>query len=319
MARMEVNNQVARTNPRWLADYIDPQRNQAHYPAKLDLFQFNDIDAFRVTLTAQANAAATAMTITAITLPFGYSKIPKGTQLYFGGAKIAILDADYTGGTSMTVTALATQINSGDYATINPWGTRRRIASGTLIGRTYAEEAAGTPFGPMAVGDDIVSPLLYELDGNLQQQQYVNCELLRQGTGVTIKKNYLPEYTSLNTAANEVHTVTIAGTLSAGQFNLYASETAKTAPIAYNANQAAIQTAYDTVYGAGNTVIAGTIASYTVTYQGTYAGVDMDKERITPDGVTGWTSTTIQETTKGGKALLAKLQSAGFILITGTD
>jgi hypothetical protein len=78
----------------------------------------------------------------------------------------------------------------------------RYVPSGTLVGRTFAERAAGEGFGPVAVGgdpaavtDDEVYLIIFDvIDANTDP----DVELYRHG-GV-VKVNYLPGWDSLNAA-----------------------------------------------------------------------------------------------------------------------
>ncbi|HRJ51071.1 MAG TPA: hypothetical protein PKU91_11075, partial [Phycisphaerales bacterium] len=77
--------------------------------------------------------------------------IPSGTILYFGESKdfATLAAAAAAGATSLTVQALPQIVESGDKATYAGAGTKKKvITSGTLLGRTYAERDANTPYGP---------------------------------------------------------------------------------------------------------------------------------------------------------------------------
>lgn len=93
-------------------------------------------DAFQVTTSAQANAAATSISVDALE-----GDIPAGTMLFFGQAgEYARLTADADAGdTSLTVEALPAQIESGDSATYNPGASTKMIPAGTVM----AELASG--------------------------------------------------------------------------------------------------------------------------------------------------------------------------------
>lgn len=176
------------------------------------------------TVTAGAAiATATALPVTALTAP-----IPAGTVLYFGTNKFARVTADAIAGatsltvaalptalagaetatipaasivarttanaaalaTSITVEALPEAILTGDSATYAGAGTKKkRIPSGTLLGRTYAERDAGTGFGPWETGDDQVHILPFEIT---DADNNPNCELLAHGT--KIYENALPDW-----------------------------------------------------------------------------------------------------------------------------
>lgn len=323
MAQMQNNFSPLVGTPRWAGDFLEQEISVVHFPAKVDPAQFIDKDAVAVTLTAGAAQNATSITITAVVFTGGITKIPSGTVLYFGGQKVATLTADYTGGTTMTVAALPTALVTGDTTWYKPAGTRIAIPSGTLCGRTYAERDAGTNFGPAVATDDEVFLILYDvLDASVNN----NVEFYRNNQ--TVKENYLPGWSdgrnvstpgNLTTLNNEVQTVTINGTLSAGTYQYTDGLGNYSAPVAYNANLAAIQSALDGLFGASKVVAAGTIASHTITFSGTgVAGVAQPLIGLTTENLTGLTTSKVARTTAGGSSILTLLRSK-YRCIKGTN
>jgi hypothetical protein len=74
-----------------------------------------------------------------------------------------------------------------------------------------------------------------------------------------------------------------------------------TQTLAFNANLAAIQAALDLIYGAGNTLAAGTLASFTVTGQGSLTWETIAPFTIATAGLTGGTpASTVTATNAGG-------------------
>lgn len=71
-----------------------------------------------------------------------------------------------------------------------------KVAAGTLIGRTFAERASGTGFGPAANGDDEVFIIAFDVDTDKD----ISCTGVRPGT--VIKENFLPDWTSISGSAN---------------------------------------------------------------------------------------------------------------------
>jgi len=109
---------------------------------------------------------------------------------------------------------------------------------------------------------------------------------------------------ALRDAVNEVQTIAIAGTLSAGGFSLAfinaLGNRKQTPVIAYNASEANIQTAVDAALGSSKAVVAGTVASFTITFSGTgMSGTPYDPVEVIPDGLTGMTSISVTRTTRG--------------------
>ena len=302
MARINfTDNELA--SPRWAGDFTGRDRNLAG-GAKVEASQFYAEDSVLVTTTAQASADDVSISVAALS-----GAIPNGTILYFGESKeLAYLTAAAAAGaTSLTVQALPSQIESGDTARYAGAGALKKILkSGTLLGRTYAERDANTGFGPLAVGDDEIAIALFDT-----YDLAINNEVEIYRPGGIVYEDLLPDWSTINTAVNEVQTVVIAGTLSAGTIAFYDPRSGKTSRgVAYNGNLAAIQTALDDIYGASNSVAAGTIASFTITFAVDLAGIDMPAIVVQPSGLTGMTSITVSETTKGGKPLRDLIRGA---------
>lgn len=70
---------------------------------------------------------------------------------------------------------------------------RKRIMSGSIYGRTFAERDAGLGFGPWATGDEEVHIVAFTVgDAALEPE----IELLRHGT--LVKENRLPDWATLS-------------------------------------------------------------------------------------------------------------------------
>lgn len=303
-----------RSAPVWLADFTG-REHQALFPARIDPTQF--VDAGGINVTVGANAAGNAVSITvaalalasyanSVVISSGVVVIPNGTTISFGGKKFATLTADAKlGDTTLTVSALATALVTGDVAVYSPLRTEL-IPSGTVVGRTFAQRDAGTSFGAVSVANLATYDELYLVAFDVVDASNFNdVELVRQG--VRIKENYLPAYTAMSTAVSEVQTITIAGSMSGGLVGLGDGKGNKT-NIAFNANLAAIQAGLDILYGATNTVAAGTIASFTVTFAVALANLAQTKMTVDTSGATGSTTSTVTQTTPGGTPILTKLR-----------
>lgn len=193
MAKADMTITTSMSSPRWIAEPTT-RPSYARFPAKLEAAQFTDKDAISVVVGVGGAAQnATTVPITAITFPTGVTKIPSGTWLNFGGAKVARLTADYTGGTSITVAAIPTALVANDTATYLPYGTRVAIESGTLVGRTRAERATNTGFGPWASGDEEVFLLMFDVSDATRNNDATLLQNL-----VTVKENYLPKWATLS-------------------------------------------------------------------------------------------------------------------------
>jgi hypothetical protein len=145
-----------------------------------------------------ANAAAGATTLTVY--PLDGTIANTQTALFSGGTKQARLTAAAAAAaTTLTVDELQFALTTADSATYAGSGSKvKSVPSGTLVGRTLAEQAASAPFGPAA--DTDIPPLgevyfLYHDVPDLDLTDWVT--LIKPGT--TIKYNKLPyAYASLS-------------------------------------------------------------------------------------------------------------------------
>jgi hypothetical protein len=189
---------VTLTNPVWLASMSghDIDRILLRAPVMLDAAQWSAQDSVLVTVNDASIAAGdTAVTVTALPGP-----LPAGAYLDFSGgtnAQVARTSiAHAAGATTLTVYPLDGTIANGSTAT---WaGTKiKSVPSGTLVGRTLAEQAASSAWGPAATGD--IPPLgeigfTYHDCPNLDVDARVTLVM----PGATIKYNKLPfAYASL--------------------------------------------------------------------------------------------------------------------------
>jgi hypothetical protein len=128
--------------------------------------------------------------------------IPAGNTIPFGAAgskKFARLTADLKlGDTSASVEALPTTLTAGDVGYFSLLNTKT-IPSGTLLGRTYAERDANTPFGAAVDTDDEFYILLFDVpDANAPGGD--DCEVYRHA--LVVKENYLPDWATISANAN---------------------------------------------------------------------------------------------------------------------
>jgi hypothetical protein len=138
-------------SPRWAGDFL----NREHLipgGANVDPAQFIGAQTgTRVTLTANAGAGSVALTVGAGTIK---NAIPAGAVLDFGTTKLARTSAAVAAGAvSIPVDATPTAMVIGDTAVYSGAG-KKNLPSGTIVGRTRAEAAAGTPFGAPADTDE---------------------------------------------------------------------------------------------------------------------------------------------------------------------
>jgi hypothetical protein len=187
MARITVEaNQ--RTAPRWAGEGFC-KTLLLPGGAKVVASAFFAEDSVRVVVGA-AGAAADAVSVPVDALS---GPIPSGTVLHFGGKKFAVLTADADeGDVAITVSAIPTALVDNDLA-IFPGIETVSIPSGTLVGRTYAERDAGTPYSPAADADDEIYLTAFDVtDVNNNN----DVELYRHGG--LVKENYLPVFSALS-------------------------------------------------------------------------------------------------------------------------
>ena len=202
MAQVTVNtNQI--TAPVWAGDFLSP----AHLVpggAQVDAAQFNAVDAVVVTVgAAGADVDATSIPVAALSGP-----IPAGTVLDFGDKKLAVLTADAAAAdTSLTVRAIPTALVDADTATYKGVG-KVVIPTGTPVGRTFVERAAGAAFGPATEADDEVYLVAFEVP---DAERNPEIELYRHGS--VVKENFLPGYATMDadllTLLRSLYTTTI--------------------------------------------------------------------------------------------------------------
>lgn len=111
---------------------------------------------------------------------------------------------------------------------------------------------------------------------------------------------------TMTAGANEVQTLTIAGSPTGGTYRLrYKGK--ETTDLAYNAAAAAIQSALQalTTVGSGNLLVSGS-GPYTITAAGTLAGQELELIQVVRAAFTGGTtpSASVAKTTRGGYTLL---------------
>jgi hypothetical protein len=317
--------------PRWAADFLNREHLEP-WSAQRDPTPFTDSAGVPITVGASAIQGATSVTVSALTpslfpatsiIATGNVLIPSGAVIDFGGAKFARLTADAkVGDTSLTVAALPTALAGTETAVYSPFGTET-IPSGTIIGRTFAERTTGGAlWGPAVITDDEIFIVAFDLP-NAKLNNVAS--LYRHNSRV--KENYLPNYTTLSTGANEVQTVAVDTILSGGKIGFTAVDkngVPQTVVVAYNTSWtqtvADIQTALNALLGTSAVAAAVTNThDMTLTFSGTnYAGVAQQPVGVDISAATGPTKVTVTRSTAGGTALLTKIRSL-YQCILGVD
>lgn len=179
---------IESTPPIWAGDYLS-RDTVMPVPVKLDEAQFLAEDAV-IVVVAAAGALADAVAVPVDPLP---GPLPSGTVLDFGGKKFARLTAAADkDDEELAVAALATALVDNDTATYQGMG-KKRVPSGTLVGRTFAERDNGDPWGPANVAADDEIFLTTREIADLSKE--TTTELYRHNK--VVKENYLPGWADL--------------------------------------------------------------------------------------------------------------------------
>ena len=139
-------------------------------------------------VTADAAAGATALTVAALA-----HEIEDTSVAAFGAGRSAFAQvtvAADANDTTLTVEPLAGPIP--DDATATYTVTTTNVPAGTLVGRTYAERAAGTDFGPAATSDDEIYLTAWDVTDLTVNN---DVELVRHGT--LVYEDLIPDWSSL--------------------------------------------------------------------------------------------------------------------------
>lgn len=177
----------------WCAETID-WRNTIPGGVNFNAANVPAVDAVRVTVAA-AGAAINATSIPLLAAIGQGDSIPRDTVILFGGSKFAQLTAEAKqGDTTLTVVALPVALAANDVGTY-PGAGRKTFYSGTLVGRTAAERAAGLPFSSATDAHD---DLYINAFDNYDIGRLPEITLLRHGAMVFRKG--LRGYTNLSAA-----------------------------------------------------------------------------------------------------------------------
>jgi hypothetical protein len=185
----KIVDQFSRTaravNPAWAGDYISREHNLPG-GARVDPAAFPAIAEHTVTLAALAAEGATSLTTDALAQP-----IRAGTVLVFDSGD-AVVTADVAAAaTAISVEPLAVGLADNETAVVPR--QLSIVRSGTLVGRTFAERAAGTAFGVAADTDDEIYLVIWD---NPNVADDPDVELYRHGS--LVKENYLPGWAALS-------------------------------------------------------------------------------------------------------------------------
>lgn len=163
------------SHPAWAKDYGSREHVVAG-GTKIDPIQFPRDDSVAVQLNGAVTAGATSLTVDALAGP-----VPAGTILRFNnGVTVVTTALAAAAATAITVDAVPFGIPDNAQSVYLGTGTVR-IPDGTVIGRTYTERDASTPFGPAADADTTtgeVYVLYHTVDDALQNN---DADIYRHG------------------------------------------------------------------------------------------------------------------------------------------
>lgn len=180
--------------PAWAAEPIGPQ-NMIPGGAQLDAAAFPSSDGFTITATA----AQSAGTNVAIAVGELKGNIPAGYILDFGGGKYAKLKSPQGAGSTSIIADLSAALTGNETAMYAGISGKKLVKAGTLVGRTYTERDAGTPFTPYSPGDEEVYLLAFDTPDAAANPE---CELLRHRT--LVRDHLLPGWADLPTATKTI-------------------------------------------------------------------------------------------------------------------
>jgi hypothetical protein len=186
---IEYSGRQTFVHPRWAKDYFN-RDSVLPGGVKVDPTQFPREGAVQVTVNGAVTAGATSITVDALTGP-----IPANTMLRFTGGQMAFVNAAAaTGATTLAVDALGFDIPDNAAAWYMGSG-KVTIVDGTLIGRTFAERDAKTPFGPAVSTDEEVYALVHTIDDAIRNN---DADVYRHGR--LIDETHFPGWASLSGA-----------------------------------------------------------------------------------------------------------------------
>lgn len=189
---MELPNTI--TAPQWAGDFLN-RDSLVPGGAKADIAQFLATDSAIVVVSA-AGAAQGAVTIPLNPANPLANPIPANTLLYFGAGLYARTTALTPAGAGpIAVEDLPVAIPAASVAVYAGVG-KKSLRSGILVGRTFDERDASTPFGPADAADDEIYIVAFAV-ADLAKNN--DLDLYRHGR--VVKENFLPEWATISADA----------------------------------------------------------------------------------------------------------------------
>lgn len=163
MAGIEYSGKVEFFHPAWAKDY-GHRDHVLPGGANIDATAFTAESPVIVTLNNAGIGTPYPVGTTILTVLALSGRVPAGARLEFPGGKVVTVTADAAAAaTSITVSPTMYALVDDSSATF--YGTGKVfIRDGTIVGRTFAEEAANLPFGPAADTDETVRLLYHTVD-----------------------------------------------------------------------------------------------------------------------------------------------------------
>lgn len=192
MSRDQTLNGYGLTSPEFCGDFLGREQlipgGGKFDPAALTLQE-----AMTVKLAAAADAADEELTVDALT-----ADLAPGTMLNFGipGMMAYAPVGAEEGAEAITVAPLDRAIPDNAEAQVAET-TRKVLNAGTVIGRTFAERDAETPFGLAGDADDEIAIVAFD---RIDVDRVNDVDMIRPFAGVIIKENFLPNFANLSAA-----------------------------------------------------------------------------------------------------------------------
>lgn len=192
MSRDQTLNGYGLTSPEFCGDFLGREQlipgGAKFNPAALVLQT-----AMTVKLSGAADAGDESIDVDALA-----ADLAPGTMLNFGlPGLMAFAPVGALAGAVAIVTApLDRDIPDNSEAPVAAT-SRKTLRAGTVIGRTYAERDAETPFGLAGDADDEIAIVAFD---RIDVDRVSDVDLIRPFAAVTIKENFLPNFANLSAA-----------------------------------------------------------------------------------------------------------------------
>lgn len=192
MSRDQSLNGYTLAQPEWCGDFLGREQ-LVPGGAKVDPAAFVTQAAQTVEIDGAVAAGAVLLTVDALT-----ADLAPGTMLNFGiPGLMAYCPVGAVAG-AVTIPCAPLDRAIPDEATAIVGATsHKNCPAGTVVGRTFAERDAASPYGIAADADDEIAIVAFD---RVNIDVISDIDLVRPFAGVTIKENFLPNFDALSAA-----------------------------------------------------------------------------------------------------------------------